>query len=192
VTGDGVVLLRLARGAIEASFVDSKVQIPAEPWLQVPAGVFTTLRVRTDGALRGCVGSIEPRLPLGEAVVSAACAAAFNDGRFAPLTQAELDWVQLEVSVLSPLVRLPVADELDARRQLERTRPGVVLEYGRRRGVLLPKVWDSMEDSSEFLQQLKIKASLPASFWSADLQLHVFTTEDFSEANKATGDLEER
>jgi AmmeMemoRadiSam system protein A len=178
---DGRTLLRLAREAIETSFHGGDVARPADPWLLVPAATFVTLRQPPDGALRGCIGSIEALMPLGDAVVSAARAAASRDPRFEPLSRSELASVRLEISVLGPLVPLHAADEAEACARLERTRPGVVLRYGSRRGVLLPKVWASMEDAVEFLRHLKVKAGLPPAFWSTAIQLDVFTCHEFAE-----------
>ncbi len=55
----------------------------------LPGAVFVTLT--ENGALRGCVGTIEPRLGLLDAVRYGANAAAFEDGRFRPLEKAELE-----------------------------------------------------------------------------------------------------
>jgi AMMECR1 domain-containing protein len=139
------ILLRLAREAIETSFCGDDVVVPPDPWLRVPSAVFVTLRELPGGDLRGCVGSIEARVPLGDAVVHAARAAAFRDA------------------------------------QLERTRPGVLFTSGWHRSVLLPKVWESVDDAAEFLRHLKLKAGLSPSFWSASVQLDVFTCEEFAE-----------
>ena len=174
-------LLRLARHALEASLDDRPLVIPPDPWLQAPGAAFVSLRQRPGGALRGCVGSVEARQPLGHAVASAAIAAAFRDARFKPVVAAELSSICVEISVLSPLEPLPVASEADARSRLDRSRPGVVLQAGWRRSVLLPKVWDSIEDAGEFLRHLKLKAGLPAGFWSDSIELSVFTCDELAE-----------
>jgi AmmeMemoRadiSam system protein A len=183
---DGVVLLRLAREAIEASFLGGAVHLPREPWLQAPGAVFVTLRQPPHGELRGCVGSIEATLPLGEAVVKAARGAAQHDHRFAPLTPSELALVRVEISVLSSPTPLTVANETDACRELQRARPGVILRCRSRLGVFLPKVWHSVEGAEEFLEHLKSKAGLSRTFWSPDIELEVFTCEEFSEADTQT------
>lgn len=183
-TDDGVVLLRLAREAIDTSLHGGEVAIPEAPWLHVPAAAFVTLRRRADEGLRGCVGSIETHVPLGDAVVAAARSAAFRDPRFTPLSAAELTQVRIEVSVLSPLAPLAAASETDAIRALELTRPGVVLRYGRRQSVLLPKVWSSVGSGGEFLRHLKLKADLAPAFWSERIELHVFTSHDFAESDE--------
>jgi len=181
-TGQQHQLLRLARQAIETALHGGDVPLPADAIFQTPAAVFVTLREHGD--LRGCVGSIEADQPLGRAVVSAARAAAFTDPRFAPLSIGELDAVRIEISVLSPLVPLPVASEAEAIRALARTRPGVLLRCGHRQGLLLPKVWESVADAAEFLRHLKRKAGLPADYWSEAVELLTFTTDECAEADE--------
>jgi len=178
---DGTALLELARRAIEAGFDAELVSVPEDPWLHAPGAVFVTLYQGPDDALRGCIGSIDASQPLGNAVISAACSAAFRDPRFAPLTRAELSSVRLDISVLSPLTPLPVTSEAHARVELERTRPGVVLRYEHRQGLFLPKVWTSVADGGEFLRQLKLKAGLPGTFWSDAVELSVFTCDVWAE-----------
>ena len=177
----GVTLLRLARHAIEASFDDRRIVVPPDRWLQEPRAAFVSLHQRRGLALRGCIGSIEAVQPLGDAVVTAAVGAAFRDTRFAPLAASELAQVRLDISVLSPLEPLPIRSEADALAELDRARPGVVLRSGWRRSVLLPKVWESIDDAAEFLRHLKLKAGLPEAFWSNTVELSVFTCEEFAE-----------
>ena len=181
--GRGTTLLRLARHAIEASFADRPAVVPPDPWLHAPGAAFVTLRLRPDGSLRGCVGTIEAERPLGDAIVTAAVGAAFRDTRFGPLGRQELSLIRLDVSVLSPLSPLPVTDEADAIARIGRTRPGVVLSCGWRRGVFLPKVWESLPEAAEFLRHLKVKAGLSARYWSADVELAVFTCDEFAESD---------
>jgi AmmeMemoRadiSam system protein A len=176
----GAVLLGLAREAIATSFVGGDVTPPPLTWLEEPRAAFVTLRDR-HGELRGCIGTIEARHPLGEAVIDAARGAAFRDGRFAPLKAGELAGMRIDVSVLSPMTALHVSSEADAIDQLARTKPGVLLSCGGRRSVLLPKVWISVPHAADFLRLLKLKAGLPATFWSDEVTLQVFTSDDVAE-----------
>jgi hypothetical protein len=52
--------------------------------------------------LRGCIGTLEARQPLAQDVQEHAIAAALNDPRFAPVSPAELDEIEIEVSCLTP------------------------------------------------------------------------------------------
>jgi AMMECR1 domain-containing protein len=93
-----------------------------------------------------------------------------------------LSLIRVDISVLSPLEPIPVHGEADAVARLARDRPGIVFRSGWRRSVLLPKVWESIEDAPEFLRHLKLKAGLPATYWSDAIELSAFTCEEFAEA----------
>jgi AmmeMemoRadiSam system protein A len=178
---ESVTLIGLARDAIMASFERRKAAIPNEPWLQEPRAVFVSLHEAATDELRGCVGTIEPHESLGQAVVTAAEGAAFRDTRFDPLRAAELPRMRVEVSVLSPMALLPAPNEAAARTALARMRSGVLLRAGTCRGVLLPKVWDTVPEPGEFLRILKLKAGIPANAWPESIQLYTFTCEECAE-----------
>ena len=141
-----------------------------------PRGVFVTLRRRADNDLRGCVGIVEPRFPLGDAVRRAAVSAALDDKRFAPVTLAELPSLTVAVSVLGPLA--PCAAE-----GVEVGRHGVVVRHDERSALLLPQVATEQGwDRETLLRQLCRKAGLPPDAWrKAGCQLFVFETETYSE-----------
>jgi AmmeMemoRadiSam system protein B/AmmeMemoRadiSam system protein A len=176
-------LLRAARGALRGLFAPAAGEPPqlgSWPRLARRTAVFVSLHRRRDGRLRGCIGGLEPRLPLAEAVVESARAAALDDPRFPPLRRDELDDVEIEISVLGPLVPLddPAAIELG--------RDGLVITRGLQRGVLLPQVpaqfrWDRIQ----FLENLCRKAGLPAEAWKGGAQLQRFEAEVFSESTDA-------
>jgi AmmeMemoRadiSam system protein A len=138
---------------------------------------FVTLR--RDGELRGCTGSIEPRLPLVADVAASAHSAAFRDPRFLPLGPSELRGLEVHISVLSRPEPLAVRSESDL---LERLRPGVdglILRDGQRMATFLPTVWESLTTPREFVRQLKLKAGLSADHWSADTTAARYTTEEW-------------
>jgi AmmeMemoRadiSam system protein A len=178
---EATILLGLARDAIVASFERQSLKVPDDPWLQEPRAVFVSLHEAGTDELRGCVGTIEPRESLGQAVITAAEGAAFRDTRFAPLRAGELSSMRIEISVLSPMTLLPVPNEASARAALDATRPGVSLRAGSCRSVLLPKVWDSVPDPAEFLRVLKMKAGVPPNAWPESIQLWTFTCEECAE-----------
>ncbi len=175
----GPVLLGLARAAISAELgVPRSVDASAQ-WLQHDGACFVTLT--RDGRLRGCIGSVEARRPLGRDVVENALAAAFEDRRFRPLDRRELADTDIEVSVLSPLSPLRFADEAHALAQLRPGTDGVVLELGELRATFLPQVWDKVPDPGAFLAHLKAKAGLPAAYWSDEVRLSRYTVTEFHE-----------
>ena len=99
-------ILELARqGVVEAVCHARPVHpIPHEGIFARRCGVFVTLHVR--GRLRGCIGVIEAREPLGESLVRCAGSAALEDPRFPPMRPEESSEVQIEVSLLSELQRI--------------------------------------------------------------------------------------
>lgn len=134
---------------------------------------FVTLTL--EGDLRGCIGSLEAHRPLIDDVKANAQAAAFEDPRFQPLTAAELEQVEVEVSVLSPPKPLPGG--LSEDQVIEALTPGVdgvVLRYGPYRATYLPQVWDQLPDPRTFLATLKNKAGLPSDFWAPEMQVETY------------------
>lgn len=148
-----------------------------EPELREPRASFVTLHRR--GELRGCIGSLEATRALVTDVCENARAAGFSDPRFPPLAANELDDLSLSISVLSPPVEMEFRDEADLLSQLRPSIDGVVLREGARRGTFLPSVWDSLPDRENFLAHLKLKAGLPADYWSDTLRAYRYTTESF-------------
>src|SRR3989304_6034275 len=124
-------LLTLARRAIDAAV---QRRPPPElsfalPLLAVPSGAFVSLHQR--GRLRGCIGQIDASQPLALTVARCAVAAAMEDPRFSPVTPDDLSGLEIEISVLSPLV--PVRPE-----EIEVGKHGLLVSRGGQRGPLVP------------------------------------------------------
>ena len=115
---------------------------------------------------------------LARAVAETACAAAFEDSRFLPVSSEEAPELKISLSVLSPLV--PIKAE-----QVEVGRHGLVISDGRRRGLLLPQVavehgWDR----ETFLEQTCHKAGLPMDAWKKpSVTIEAFEAEVFGDEN---------
>ena len=145
------------------------------PGDEVRAGAFVTLRV--SGSLRGCVGYPDPSLPLVEVVERCAVSAATGDPRFPAVTPLEWDRVDLEISVLGPIE--PVRDISD----VKVGRDGLIVEFGSRRGLLLPQVATEWNwDAFEFASQTCAKAGLPKDAWQKGAKLFKFEAEVFGES----------
>lgn len=172
----GQRLIELARDAILRGPTHDETH-PREAWLAAPGATFVTLKL--DGELRGCIGSLEARRSLGEDVVRNALAAAYRDPRFPPVTVAECERLQVEVSLLTPALPMAVTSEAEALRLLRPGVDGVVLEYGQRSSTFLPQVWESLPDPRDFLAELKRKAGLARDFWDPRLRLSRYTVEKF-------------
>jgi AmmeMemoRadiSam system protein A len=139
----------------------------------------TFVSLQSGDDLRGCCGSLEPHRALVLDVWHSAHAAACADRRFNPVQPRELAELELEISVLSPLTRMEVADEHQLLAQLRPGVDGLYLRHGSRRATFLPKVWANLSDRKEFLRQLKHKAGLAERFWSSDIEWFRYGTESF-------------
>ena len=179
----GSVLLAHARSSIAAALERFAAPAPEPAFLRDPGATFVTLRKRGD--LRGCIGSLAPRRPLREDVRANALAAAFDDPRFPPLSAAEYEALDIEVSLLSAATPLAVTDESELHAQLRAGIDGLILEYRSRRSTFLPQVWDALPQPRDFVDELKRKAGLPRGFWSEELRFARYTVEKFSEREPA-------
>jgi AmmeMemoRadiSam system protein A len=165
----GSVLLALARAAIAAELGIGHAARDDYSWLAHPGACFITLTAARQ--LRGCIGTLRAHRALVEDVKANAVAAAFRDPRFKPLATSEFSGIAVEVSVLSALEPMTVADEKDAIGQLRPGVDGVVFQYGHHSGTFLPQVWESFADPAEFLAHLRYKAGLPPDFWDSEVRL---------------------
>jgi AmmeMemoRadiSam system protein B/AmmeMemoRadiSam system protein A len=155
----GGTLLQIARGAIESRLLGAARAVEA-PWLGQAGATFVTLT--RDGALRGCIGSLQAARPLGVDVAENALGAAFRDPRFSPVGAEEWPRCRVEVSLLSTPRPLRFADEADLLEQIRAGEDGLVLEADGRRATFLPQVWEGLPDKQQFLRELARKAGLPA------------------------------
>lgn len=174
----GAYLLRIARETIAEALDGLATSVTTPPadldrLLSAPGASFVSLHARSeDGdALRGCIGSLEPRRPLVDDVRHNAVQAAYHDPRFPPLQRPELPSISIEVSVLTPAEPLPCKGEAEAVRTLRPDVDGVILRCGALRATFLPQVWSSLPRPYDFLAQLKLKAGLPAIGWRTDIEL---------------------
>ena len=170
------VLLKEARATLENYFSGKQpaAGLDADPRLDLPGAAFVTLT--KDGALRGCVGTVEPAMTLMDAVRYGAFSAALRDGRFPPVTLGELPGLRLEVSVLSPLKPVKVDD-------IKPGVSGVVAVSDGHSGLFLPQVWEQIPGKADFLGELcSQKAGLPRDCWKdGKTRLYSFTVDAVKE-----------
>lgn len=175
------LLIEIARHAISRIVNNSgdkqpdSRKLPAE--LMQKRATFVTLTI--GGQLRGCIGMLEACRPLAEDVAENARAAAFEDPRFPPLTKKEFAKLEIHISVLSPPEEMSFSSEADL---LSKIRPGIdglILQEGFRRGTFLPSVWEELPEKKLFWAHLKLKAGLPAAYWSDTVRVFRYTTEYF-------------
>ena len=147
--------------------------------LQENKASFVTLHLKTE--LRGCIGTLEAHRPLAIDVTHNAFAAGFQDPRFHPISLAELDDIDISISILSKPEPMKFSSEKDLLKQIRPGVDGLILKEGLNRGTFLPSVWEQLPTVEEFLTHLKAKAGLPGNYWSDTIQLDRYITEEFSE-----------
>lgn len=178
-------LLQVARESIQRRLTGNRIEPSPETddaALAEPRASFVTLKRRH--ALRGCIGSLEAHRSLLQDVIHNARAAAFHDPRFNPLSLVELPEVEIEISVLSPPVPLPVKSRAELLQKLEPGRHGLILQEGGRRATFLPTVWETLVAPEHFVAELLQKAGLARNHWSDTLDCSTYTTESFAEHDR--------
>ena len=135
--------------------------------LNSKCGAFVSLHKH--GHLRGCIGHFGEDYPLHEIVAEMARAAAFEDPRFMPVTRDELDDLDIEISVLTPMRRIQSLDEFELHRH------GIYIKKGYRSGTFLPQVADEVNwTKEEFVGHCsQDKAGLGWDGWR-DAELYVY------------------
>lgn len=169
-------LLRMARASL-AAFLERGTTIDDQSGrekFRTPRGAFVTLT--KGGDLRGCIGFIEPVMPLGQAVIRCAIYAATEDPRFPPVAASELGRLRVEISVLTPVREIADPGLVKVGTH------GLVVERDGRKGLLLPQVpVENGWDRETFLAQASLKAGLPADAWKRGAKLSVFEAIVFHE-----------
>jgi|Deesub1362A_J573_1020465.scaffolds.fasta_scaffold03499_5 hypothetical protein len=164
-------LLEIARETIVSYVKERRVPQFEIHDRRLMANGATFVTINRHGRLRGCIGNITPYMPLYKSVIRNAIHACSHDPRFPPMSRDELEGIEVEVSILSPLRPLKDKDEIRIGRD------GLYIVKGRKSGLLLPQVavefgWDR----ETFLRQVSLKAGLPEDAWK-EARLYTFTAE---------------
>lgn len=176
-TEEKKLLLKIARESI-LSYLKmgevTKIEVPEN--LKAPGAAFVTLK--SHGRLRGCIGHTVAVKPLHETVSYCGIQAAVNDPRFEPVRVDELDDLEIEISVLTPLQEVSSLDEIEVGRD------GLLISRGRYRGLLLPQVpTEQGWNKAQFLAHTCRKAGLPVdAYKSPDVTIQKFQAVIFSES----------
>jgi len=187
-SSDGAILVQIARAGLEQFVKDGVVARPylvqLPPAVQQPGTSFVTLRYA--GRLRGCIGNVLEERPLAESVVYNAVAAASRDPRFPPVTTVELAAMIVEVTVLTPLRPLVYNQYDDLLSKIESGRDGVMFKWGKRRGILLPQMWERIPTTANFLNAIAQKANIPYTQLFTQppvVAVYTFQAQNFMEMN---------
>jgi AmmeMemoRadiSam system protein A len=169
-------LLKLVRETIESYLSGTKKDLPEiSGALGMRAGAFVTLH--KVGMLRGCIGNFGSERPLIETIKEMAISASQKDPRFPPVDMKEMQDIDIEISVLTPL------QEIKDVSQIEVGKHGIYITKGFYSGVLLPQVATEQGwDRDTFLSHTCIKAGLPSDAWKKDdLKIEIFEAQIFGE-----------
>ena len=175
-------LLKVACDTVEAVITaGGPIQKPEsdDPELNAHCGCFVTLK--NAEKLRGCIGQFTSEKPLIELVVEMAKASSTGDPRFFgdPITAGELEQLDIEISVLSPLQRTD--EPLSLRLGID----GIYIKKGYTSGCFLPQVaTEAGWTKEEFLSYCCAhKAGLSPDAWKEpDTEVYLFTAEVFGAA----------
>lgn len=170
-------LLKIARDTIY-SYVKDKKKLKLDdvtnPKLMLTNGAFVTIEKNHN--LRGCIGTFISDQPLYKTIIDMAISASTQDPRFPAVVPKELDDIELEISVLSPLKKI---DDVNV---IEVGTHGIYIVKGSYRGVLLPQVaTDYGWNRTEFLEQTCRKAGLGKDAWKEGAEIFIFSADVFSE-----------
>ena len=170
-------LLETARTAIESQIYGKEINptLPDSHILREERGVFVTLKKNED--LRGCIGYIEGVEPLYRAVSTMAVKAGFHDPRFPPLSKEELNAVNIEISVMTPLRKIQNVSEVSVGEH------GIYIKRAFDSGLLLPRVAVHRGyDRNKFLSSTCMKAGMgPDCYNDPETEIYIFSAEIFSE-----------
>jgi AmmeMemoRadiSam system protein A len=164
---EGRILVRYARAKLREHLGGPSATKPTGAWCETPGATFITLRW-PNGRLQGCIGTLEADRMLVDDVASNAIAAGTRDPRMRACVLGDVDKLDVELSILSPLER--IGGEAEIRIGTD----GIVLFAGGRRATFLPVMWERLRDIPTFIAELKHKAGLPRDY-PGEVQLMRYT-----------------
>ena len=173
-------LLNIARTTVVEYISGNKIEeLNPENYsetLKTHCGAFVTLN--KNHSLRGCIGRFTADQPLYEVVQQMAISSATRDTRFLPVKQNEIDELEIEISVLTPM-RL-----IESINEIELGKHGIYIKKGYKSGTFLPQVaTDTGWDLEEFLGHCaRDKAGIGWEGWK-DAEIFIYEANVFSEAD---------
>ena len=174
------ILLKIARNAVEAAINGRPMPKPQsqDAELNAHCGCFVTLKNKDE--LRGCIGQFVSDVALIQLVSEMAVASATGDPRFFAdrITSKEVDNLDIEISVLSPLKK--TADPLSLQLGVD----GIYIKNGYASGCFLPQVaTETGWSKEEFLSYCCAhKAGLKPDAWKdKGTEVYLFTAEIIEE-----------
>ncbi len=173
-------LLKIARTSIEQYLGGSKSIETDTSGLsrsgKTKCGAFVSLH--KEGKLRGCIGSFSEDKPLYLVVQEMALASATRDSRFPAVKKSEMDSIEIEISVLTPMKKINSIDDIELGKH------GIYIKKGFRSGTFLPQVATQTGwTKEEFLGHCSLdKAGIGWDGWK-EAEVYVYEALVFKEAN---------
>ncbi|HJX71269.1 MAG TPA: AmmeMemoRadiSam system protein A, partial [Bacteroidales bacterium] len=129
-------LLEISRNTLEQYIRTGKIPVVREDELsdkiKTCCGAFVSLHV--NGKLRGCIGNFSQDIPLYKVVQEMTISSATRDYRFTPVEANDLNKIDIEISVLTPMKKIESIDEIILGKH------GIYIRKGSRTGTFLPQV----------------------------------------------------
>ena len=175
---DKQFLLKLARDTLENSIKnkESKTEdIP--PNLLKKGATFVSLYI--DNELKNSIGSLFQNQEIFQDVIENTISAASEDPNFPQITEADLDKVKIEISLVKNLTKLKFETEEELFTKIVPHIHGVILKKNNRVSTLLPQVWKQIPDKNDFLTSLASK--LEANDYMINSEISTYETETFRE-----------
>ena len=150
------IYVRLAKDTINEYIKNNRVlDIPDyvnEEMLNNKNGVFVS--IHKYGNLRGCIGTFLPTKDnIALEIISNAISASTKDPRFIPINKHELDYLNINVDILS------TPENIDSKEELDVKKYGVIVSKGFKRGLLLPDL-EGIDTVDEQINIAKQKAGI--------------------------------
>ncbi|MCD4681818.1 MAG: AmmeMemoRadiSam system protein B [Bacteroidales bacterium] len=173
-------LLDIARTTVTEHITNNKIpelntDIYSET-LKTHCGAFVTLN--KFHRLRGCIGRFDAEQPLYEVVQQMAIASSTQDTRFTPVMKYELQDLEVEISVLTPMKKINSIEEIELGKH------GIYIKKGYRTGTFLPQVaTETGWNLDEFLGHCaRDKAGIGWDGWK-DADIYIYEAIVFSESD---------
>ena len=175
---DGRLLAGLAAGAVRSRLSGERLTARLPPSGPVHADGASFVTLERAGALRGCVGTLEPIRPLHRDVVHNAFRA-MRDPRVPPVTAADWPELDVKVSVLDRPADLPSTSREALLEALIPHLHGLILTDGARRATFLPSVWANPPSAEQFVHALLRKGGW--SGWPTGMRALAYGSTEFQD-----------
>ena len=173
-------LLKIARDTLEGVTKNKNYRPEVSNYeitenLKQKARVFVTLK--RDDNLRGCIGHLESRMPIYQAVIANTYNAALRDPRFLSVKPDEVSELNIEISVNSPPRLVKDLEDIEVGKH------GLIMEKKPKKGILLPQVpVEQGWNRRQFLSGICRKARLPDGSWKdPEVKLYRYSSQVFGE-----------